>query len=663
MTTADRATRRRADGRAAIAWVVLAFLLARLVFGVCAPLFEPWHLQATDRLFELRASRKSEEASPVHPAVVCVAIDQASLRSLGSLYLDRRFCAQAVEALGGAGAKAQAWDVIFGEGDGDRDAPLVNATKGAPGVFYGMLFERGAESVLETGPTLASEAPESDAPGDTSNGGIATWTQAEATAPDSLFRSDRPLATFPALAESARGLGHLNVIPDRDGVLRRVPLVIRHAGGLVPGLGLAAACEWLGVSQERVEIRPGRFIRLRDASFPGESEPRDVHIPIDRRGNALVDFILPWEAIPTVQFAEVAEDAYEFPEIYEDAFGGKLVIVGDVSVASQDIGAVPTDAAYPLVGMHVSVVSSILNGRFLREPSTLESILLEAALALLLVAASRFRGAGFVGGAIVSAALLVGASVVAFLSFGLVLNAVRPLGALVIAVGFVVVHRYVGEQRERARTRALFESYFPPEVVGKMMARADGVESATDKKVLTVLFSDVVGFSSASADRDPFEIQACLSEYFDAMAEIVFRHGGTLDKFIGDGLMVFFGDPLDQKDHARRATAAAVDMQREVRRLAVSWEEKGWMPLAIRIGIHTGSMFVGNMGSPRRMSYTVLGSEVNLAARLEPAAPHGGILVSDETYRNVRDAFECERHGEIQAKGFDQPISTWTVKV
>jgi adenylate cyclase len=162
---------------------------------------------------------------------------------------------------------------------------------------------------------------------------------------------------------------------------------------------------------------------------------------------------------------------------------------------------------------------------------------------------------------------------------------------------------------------------------------------------------------------DPDHVQRLLNEYFEAMTDIVFWHEGTVDKFIGDGLMVFFGDPEPQEDHALRAVRAAIDMQTRVRDLKARWQQRGDMPIEIRIGINTGTVVVGNMGSTRRLDYTVLGSDVNLAQRMEASAPVGGILVSQSTYELVRDEVDTRSLGGIQVKGPEEPVKVYEVLV
>jgi adenylate cyclase len=161
----------------------------------------------------------------------------------------------------------------------------------------------------------------------------------------------------------------------------------------------------------------------------------------------------------------------------------------------------------------------------------------------------------------------------------------------------------------------------------------------------------------------PDEIQKMLNEYFEAMVDIVFKFNGTVDKFIGDGLMVFFGDPEPQEDHALRCVQTAIEMQRKCRELKARWEKDGKMPLQIRIGINTGNVVVGNMGSARRLSYTVLGADVNLAQRLESNAPIGGIMISQRTYELVNKNVKTRPLGDVKVKGLETPLPVYEVLV
>jgi adenylate cyclase len=251
----------------------------------------------------------------------------------------------------------------------------------------------------------------------------------------------------------------------------------------------------------------------------------------------------------------------------------------------------------------------------------------------------------------------------AFLYAGVVLNVLRPVIAIACASFLVVAYRYMGEQKTKEVLRRSFEAYFPPTVVRRLMANPSLVTTGGQKKELTILFSDIKSFTTYSSTLAPGDVQKLLNEYFEAMVEILFKHEGTVDKFIGDGLMVFFGDPEPQSDHALRCVRSAIEMQKKCRELKGRWEREWQFPLMVRIGINTGFVVVGNMGSARRLSYTALGADVNLAQRLEANAPVEGILISRRTNELIKDSIETKKLEPIKVKGLDALVEVYEVRV
>ena len=219
-----------------------------------------------------------------------------------------------------------------------------------------------------------------------------------------------------------------------------------------------------------------------------------------------------------------------------------------------------------------------------------------------------------------------------------------------------MVLRYFRDSREKEALRRSFESYFPPSVVERILADPAMI-SRGQRKELTILFSDIKDFTAHSSSYSPDRIRGFLNDYFETMVEVVFTYKGTVDKYIGDGMMVFFGDPEPAPDHALRSVQAAIEMQKKARELSAKWAGEGGFPVRVRIGINTGEVVVGNMGSSRRLSYTVLGSAVNLAKRLESSAPVDGILISQRTRDLIAPFISTRLFGEIQVKGMRSPRS------
>ncbi len=250
-----------------------------------------------------------------------------------------------------------------------------------------------------------------------------------------------------------------------------------------------------------------------------------------------------------------------------------------------------------------------------------------------------------------------------FVYANVVISIVRPLMSGAISAASVILYWYITEEQEKQRLRLKFEQYFPPSVVRQLVDTPDMLTTLPTRKEVTIMFSDIKSFTTYSSTMTPEEISKTLNEYFEAMTDIAFKYGGTVDKFIGDGLMVFYGAPEPQPDHALRCVKAAIEMQMKCRELRARWEPAGRLPLRIRIGINTGAVVVGDLGSPRRMEYTVLGSDVNLAQRLESNAPVEGIMISEATYRYVKGEVPIRELEPIKVKGLEDPVAVYEVLV
>jgi adenylate cyclase len=220
------------------------------------------------------------------------------------------------------------------------------------------------------------------------------------------------------------------------------------------------------------------------------------------------------------------------------------------------------------------------------------------------------------------------------------------------------VYRLFLSWRERLLFRTALGRYFPRSLAERIAAEGK-TELAPGHKELTMLFADIAGFTKWSSDKEPETVHAFLTDYLENMAGILFENGGTVDKFMGDGLLAFFGDPLEQKDHASRCLRAAIAMQKRVAALGEKWGPKIGINLRIRIGINSGKVIVGNLGTKTRIEYTVIGSAVNLAQRMESGAPIGGILVAGPARALAGDEFSFSEKREVTVKGYDAPVEAF----
>jgi adenylate cyclase len=491
----------------------------------------------------------------------------------------------------------------------------------------------------------------------------------------------RPLVLPPYqdLADAAAVLGHNFLTPDDDGPARRMPPFIVNDGKEMPSLGVAAALRAGGFRPEDVSA-DGTALRIGNRRIPLVRRRIGGHdqwtMLINYRAPALVptasgEMERPY---PTYEFRNLFAAEQEIlmgqkPRIDPAVFKDKIVFIGTTASGLVDIFATPmssgSSGSMPGIQLHASMADSILANRFIRPATTRSRIgsILIAALSIGMLAAFR----PFTTAAVASLAILGGwawLSLAAFKS-GLWLNMVQPLAVGGLALFFGTAYQYFIEGGEKRRVAKLFGRYVSRDVYSQLMANPDQAELGGKRRDMTVLFSDIRGFTTVTERGNPEELVRQLNEYFSRMVEIVFRHKGTVDKFVGDMVMALFSAPLDDPDHANHAVQAAVDMVKALGELNRTWVAKGMVQLDIGIGVNSGDMIAGNIGSSSIMSYTVIGDNVNLGARLESLNKDykTRIIISDATRARLTGDFQTRPLGDVVVKGKSTAVRIFEVQV
>ena len=611
-----------------------SFVVVWLLFLAFPGLLGTWHLRASDQLFKLRHVCFGNLR--IDPAVVHLDVDNASIRAMGASVETGSRYETIIRLLSSARTSAIVFDYVFlaaTEG-------MVTASKESGRVYYPVVIGPDYAPFPEFHlwyPVLSGKNIQTPM-------GVA-------------------FATCPELTSVAKGVGHITCYPDDDGIYRKFSLLAPFKKGFVPAISFRAVCDYLKVTPDRIHVDPGHSIVLRGAEFP-DGRKKDISIPVDEQCRIIVNYVgYESSSFPHFSLAkvvEIAKDKDKF-ETLKDDLEDNIVIVADISTA-KEVGPVPMEGVFNRPGLHSNVMNSILTGQFITELPRPFAVLFDLIVMGILVLLGRTIKSGFrfVVVTVVFFIVFLGVYAGFFLYGNIMMNGVRTAFGIVFSLLALTVQKYVQKEIERAFLRTRFESYFAPELMDKILS-SGAILDAREKKNITILFSDIAGFTKWSATRSPEEIHRTLNEYFTAMTAVVFKYEGTVDKYIGDGLMAFFGDPVEYPDHALRAVRAAIEMQQRARELKAKWTPKGGMDLKIRIGINTGDAVVGNMGSEKRVDYTAIGANVNLAQRLESNAPVEGILISRPVYDQVRDLVSTKAAGMIKAKGFDNEIETFEV--
>ncbi len=453
-------------------------------------------------------------------------------------------------------------------------------------------------------------------------------------------------------------LGHFGTVPDIDSTIRRSPMLARldEPAGLFPSLALQVAAQQLDAQVIPV-VESGHLlaIELRGA--------KTVTIPVEEE----VPFTLVNYPGNTGSFSRVSViDAID-GTLDRSKVAGKALLVGvTITGSSGDQRVTPFSEFTAGVYTHASLVSNALNGDFLARPGWLNY--LELALMLVLgfaIALVTQRLKSFLWKLLVITAVLVGFSALtlALFSSGLKLSWVVPTLHLTVTAFASVFLGYLSVDREKLKMRSTFSRYLGEDVMDVALQDPEKLNRG-EKREMTVLFSDIRGFTSLSEHMSPEKLADFINQYLSPMTQIVFDEKGTLDKYIGDAVMAFWNAPLDQPDHALRACRAAVHMLERLEELKAAWRKNGYPELEIGIGINTGQMVVGNMGSDVRVDYTVLGDSVNLGSRLEGTNKEYDtrIIISEWTRAAVKDGIVTRRLGAVRVKGKKVPVGIYELR-
>lgn len=476
-------------------------------------------------------------------------------------------------------------------------------------------------------------------------------------------------------------LGFVNVLKDPDEVVRRYVPSAEH----LPSFGFAVLNRYFG-------LRP---LTLPERSDDGEFLIGGTTVPPYDDASVLINYFGPSRSFRHVDIADVLDDDTfetveestsgeeinsfsdpDFGYLYDGTFRDKIVLIGSTVPEDQDIHHVPISRGGYVgsntmfgVEIHANFLESILRKEFLNRQSPLAAIAAIFGLTFItFFVTSLLKGSKSahhtmveVNGvlfAVAELAVLAFLSIRLFIDAGYVLPLVGPVLAIVAGYVASTAYHFVAERRARVMIKSMFSTYVNPSIVDELVSDPEKLKLGGERRELTVLFSDLEGFTGLAETRPPEELVGLLNEYLSAMTNLVLKNDGTVDKFEGDLIMAFWGAPVPQRDHAKKCCEAALQMQDALAAIRTEWGMRKKPLLTARIGLHTGEMIVGNMGSSRKFNYTVIGDSVNLGSRLEGAnkAYRTSIIASDQTARQAGKDFLCRELDIIAVRGRSEPV-------
>jgi adenylate cyclase len=606
-----------------------------------------WLLAGTDfvRDFEARtldwrtALRVAFQAQP-DPRLAIVLYEDATNDAAPRLAWppERDVHGEIIGALAFGQPEVVVFDVILDAGrEGEGDAKLVESVRAAR--------KRGVKVV-----TAAVTNPELGVPAAPGGEGPTRALRRVEGDINALVGDVDALRPFPQL-RAVSFFGFADTPQGRDGIQREVPLVVRVGREVFPSLALQTLMAYFDVPAERVRVRLGDAVYL-------ETKTREWRLPVSAGGRFLLNYRYDRDEngddFPTYSALQVlvtADDFYVEKKKFAPKpppLDGRIVLLGQMVTGKADAGATPRSGLSPLVLIHANLLNNVLADDFARKAPAWVIWLAALACGGVGVVVGRSRSLGATVAFAVLGLVSYGAlALVAWIEWSLWLPVVGPILGFT-ALEFVVIGARVRqEQRARERVKQMFGSYLSPQLVNRMVASGEEPRLGGHREQLTAYFSDVVGFSTISEQLEPELLVELMNDYLTACTDILQTEGGTLDKYIGDAIVVMFGAPIVLPDHAYRACVAALRVQARLAALRERWRGEGarWpecvRELRTRIGLNTGTAVVGNMGSRMRFNYTMMGDNVNLAARMESGAKAWGV----HTMCTEATKAECETHG------------------
>ena len=657
-----------------VSLTVGAVLLVIILFAARVTILDLIELKTYDLRFLFRGQEKPSSA------VVIAAIDEKSLDKVGRWPWPRSKIADLIGTLSSDGAKVIGFDVGFLEPDENSQLSLINQLSLELEAQHGknsrlaILIEESrkqADNDLALSEAIKNSSAdvvlgyffymsqsdldytidqgEIDEQVELINGSKYPFVLYEELGVEHVpsMKAYAPKSNLKMLTDVAASSGYFTLQNDRDGVLRWMPLTIEYGEELYPPL--AILCSWHYLGEPQMMVKVSRY------GIEG-IEMGDRFIPTDESGQLLVNYMGPAKTFPHFSIADILSG--NFPA---GTFKDKIVLVGATATGIYDLRNTPFSPSFPGVEIHANVIDNILTGNIISKPrwsrifDLFAIVILGSLVGTAIPRMSALKGFLFVAGL---AILYISAALWLFVKNGVWLDMVYPLLTLLLSYIVLIVYYYATEERERKKIKSAFTHYVAPVVIEAMLKDPSRLKLGGEEKILTVLFSDLQGFTSASERYSPNEMIVILSDYYASMTEEVFAYQGMLKEYVGDEMMAIFGAPIDQADHAERACAAALAMRDQRNLLNEEWAKIGRPPLIARTGVNSGRMLVGNLGSKYRLAYGVLGDQVNLGSRLEGLNKEYGteILIGENTAELVGNSFVTREIDMVQVVGREQPV-------
>ncbi|MDR3492648.1 MAG: adenylate/guanylate cyclase domain-containing protein [Gammaproteobacteria bacterium] len=649
-----------------------------ILVGLALVLFAVW-LQLTTlesvRLFITRLDNMAYDMqlrtkilthhTPINSPVAIVDIDDKSLMAEGRWPWPRAKLATLLNRLQEEGVVVIAMDMMFPEKEADITDLIrqeLDKRKLNTPDFTAILDKMHPE--LDNDAKFSVSAQQKDMvlgmtflPRQETSGVLPAPTLVVQTAAEKeleFIKAEGYISNIPIIQQAAKNAGFINVYADPDGIIRRVPILMRYKDNLYSSLAFQAVQLFLLSKPELVTAEYKNSLRLEGVKLG------DNVIPTDALAQVLIPFRGKSYTFPFISATDVLNKT-----IVPNSLAGKIIFLGTSASGLGDIQATAIQGAFPGVEIQATIADGILENNFSYKPAWVSGAEVFMTMILGVVLAILFP---YFGPRLLSTLIIVIPLIIVFANnwlwdkTGFIISILIPI-LLTISLAIVnMVYGYLFETRKRERLKGMFGQYVPAKHIDEMLKNETNFALQGEDREMTVLFADIRNFTTISEPMSASELKDMLNQFFTPMTEIIFKYRGTIDKYIGDLIMAFWGAPLKDKNHAAHAIAAALDMQTAVDTLKIEFAKKGLPEIDIGIGLNSGEMSVGDMGSQFRKNYTVLGDAVNLGSRVEGLTKFYGVkIMVTESTQHEQTKFLFRKLDRVRVKGKKNGITIYEV--
>ena len=625
--------------------IILVFALFDTIIGDWINIFE---LKIVDLKFRQRESfNKSPDFSD---DIVFVNIDNYSKEKSGITLWPKKYYADLIEKIAEKEAGVIAVDILFGASpDTLGNTALVNSIANAGNVISPYLVKFTSENEnksLSIDPHIYNA--------------FAFDINPETNASEISSISDLLYYPLIKLIEQSFAMGYANIEPDEDGVLRRIPILSAYNNRLALSFFFQSVCSYLDYPLENIIIVNQSKIILKD--FPVSGEQIFVVItPLDADGNMIINYAGSMFNDNVIQSYSAWDLLHSSSE--DISFTNKLVILSDISTAAKDYCATPYDNVLWNSYIFANAINTVLSQRYIQPwPDFSVWIIIGLLSALMIIVYARFNNIWF---NLLSILLIVLFMIINSLSF-IIFDSIMPFFHVILSIIFVYlflsISKYYSTEIEKVKLESQLQSYLSPVLMNKIKKNPDILKVGGKRKFITVLFSDIVNFTGFCDESDPAAVQEVLKEYFDVGVDLVFKNNGIVDKYLGDGMLAFFENDDINSPSQISAINCALEFQEAAVKLNEYFSKRINLDFRIRIGVATGYAKVGNIGPVQKTDYTIIGSVVNLASRLEGIGDAGEITFDEWTLKELKDKFEYVDIGKQTIKGYKKPVKVYKIK-